>query len=88
MQRHPRDVACAEPAIPEQPLDQFAPDHTGGAENQNMQNVLLLFCRHCERSEAIQKQTRLDRVVALLLAMTSEFICATHSLTAPVIADT
>src|ERR1700733_3106983 len=41
--RHPRDVACAEPAIPEQPLDQFAPDHTGGAENQNMQNVLLFF---------------------------------------------
>jgi hypothetical protein len=59
VQRHPRDVACAEPAIAEQSPDQFTPDHTGGAENQNMQNVLL-FVLTCLILRSIAKAMRLE----------------------------
>ncbi len=38
LQGQPADLAVAEPAVAQEPLNQFAADHAGGAQNQNVQS--------------------------------------------------
>jgi len=58
LQGHARDFAAAEVAVTRKAFDQFAPDHSGGAKDKNVQNLLPLltpcfrFDRHCERQRS------------------------------------
>jgi hypothetical protein len=88
MQRHFGDIVLAEPAIAEQAINQLTPDHAGRAQNQNMQKILLFIFIviasqrvRAKRSpmtgsakQSRRKKKRLDRFVALLLAMTPETV--------------
>ena len=62
-----RDVGLAEPAVFQQPLDQFAADHAGRAQNQNVQESLLVvfsFMRAPESSVKILMVRRRECAVS------------------------